>query len=193
MLNISTTDSGLFKIEKDGVAIFRKRKPNLRWDKIWLEKAESYSRLTRCLTRGAGSVIVKDYRFDISGGFNGPPMGTKHPEERYPECAGVCPRRHFGYGSGEGLWICTCGHAERSAVAIAARNGQATEDKTMYLYTNPPVLPCLECATVIIQAGISEFVVDTDQSYQDKDHAVDILELFKEANILVRRPLMEEF
>ena len=191
-MRILLTERKDYQIEEGGVIITRKFKPSARWDKTWMNSAQTASTMTRCFTRGAGAAIVADYKFQVSSGYNGPPMGTKHPSERNPECAGICPRRYYGFGSGDGLWICPCGHAERSAIYIAARLGSRTEDKTIYLYTDPPVLPCLECAIAIIQSGINELVVDNLELYEKKEHAVSVLDLFQEAKVLVRRPLTEE-
>lgn len=182
----------MYEIEEDGIVIYRRFKPSPRWDKIWMDNAKEKSVLTRCPAREAGTVIVADYRFEVSGGFNGPPIGTKHPSERHPEGKNECPRRYYGFGPGEGTWICPCGHAERSAIAIAARLGRATQDKTMYLFTDPPVLPCLNCAVDTIQSGINELVVNSFEQYEKQAHAVNILELLKEGGVLVRFPLEKE-
>lgn len=176
----------IYEVEKDQIIICRRFKPSSRWDKIWMDTARLKSCLTRCLTRGAGAVIVADYRFEVSGGFNGPPIGTRHPQERHPEGKNECPRRYYGFGQGEGVWICPCGHAERSAIDIAARLGRSTQDKTIYLFTNPPILPCLNCAVDIIQAGINELVVNSFDQYEKQPHAVNTLELLNEGGVLVR-------
>lgn len=182
----------LYEINDGDVTVIRKFKPSPRWDKIWMDIARQKSKLTRCFTRGAGAEIVADYRFEVSGGFNGPPIGTRHPQERHPEGKDECPRRYYNYGSGDGLWICPCGHAERSAIDLAARLGRATQDKAIYLYTDPPVLPCLPCAVDIIQCGINELITNSLNHYETRPNACDILELLREGGILVRLPLEEK-
>ena len=182
----------LYEINDNDMIVVRKFKPSPRWDKIWVDTAKQKSTLTRCFTRGAGAEIVADYRFEVSGGFNGPPIGARHPQERHPEGKDECLRRYYGYGSGDGTWICPCGHAERNAIALAARLGRATQDKTIYLYTDPPVLPCLNCAVDIIQSGINELVVNSFNQYETRPHACNVLELLKEGGVLVRYPLKEE-
>lgn len=165
--------------------------PTARWDKIWMAKAKANAELTRCFTRNAGVVIVKDNRFEISSGFNGPPMGCRHPEERHPDGKDECPRRYYGYGSGEGLWICPCSHAELSAICIAARLGRSLENSTMYLWTDPPVLPCvMPCGIAIITAGVKELVVETLEEYvpSKMPYATKVLDLFKEADVNIRLP-----
>src|SRR3989344_1779225 len=182
----------MYEIKEDRIVICRRFKPSSRWDRIWMDTAKLRSTLTRCPTRGVGAVVVADYRFEVSGGFNGLPLGTRHPSQRHPEGKNECLRRYYGFGPGEGTWICPCGHAERSAIDIAARLGRATQDKTMYLYAYPPVLPCLNCAVDVIQSGINELVVDSFEQYEKQPNAVNILELLKEGGVLVRFQLEEE-
>lgn len=182
-----------FRVGRDDLEIFRKEKPKSRWDDIWFELAKFNSSLTRCYTRGVGAVIVTDdYRFQVSSGYNGPPIGTRHPEERHPEKKKECPRIYYGYKSGEGRWICSCAHAEGNAICFAARHGRKTESTALYLYSDPSVLPCLDCAIDIIQAGINEVIVNSFIPYEKQKNAVDILELFREANVLVRKHLAIE-
>lgn len=51
------------------------------------------------------------------------------------------------------LWI---EHAERNAIYNAARAGTALEGCTLYV----ELMPCMDCARAIVQAGIREVVVD---------------------------------
>ena len=54
------------------------------------------------------------------------------------------------------LWI---EHAERNAIYNAARTGTPLEGCTAYV----EVMPCMDCARAIVQAGISKVVVDSDR------------------------------
>ena len=56
-------------------------------------------------------------------------------------------------------------HAERNAVYLAARVGIPVEGCTMY--TNG--IPCTDCAFAVIQAGITEVVVDGGWSNPERD------------------------
>lgn len=181
-----------FVVGEDGIEIIRENKPTTKWDSSWMKVAKDNTARTTCFSRLAGSVIVRDYRFQVSSGFNGPPMGTPSPQERHPEGKEECSRRYFGYRSGgEGLWICPCAHSELNAIVLSARNGISTKNSTLYLYTDPACLPCKECAVAIIQAGINEVVVNTLDQYEIQPHAVNVPELFKQAKVLLRKPLTE--
>lgn len=149
-----------------------------RWDEYFMKIAADVSSQTRCLSRHIGAVIVRDGKFIVSTGYNGPAICVapcwerreikniyasqfgKMPDHDYS----ICPRRVFGYESGEGLYWCAACHAERNAIDIAARLGISTKDCILYL--NTEVCPCLECAKSIIQAGIIEVVVIDDQPYE---------------------------
>lgn len=68
----------------------------------------------------------------------------------------VCPRRVFGFKSGEGLDYCVAGHAERSSLINAARNGISTKGTILYMSCG---VPCVNCLVEIINAGVLEIVI----------------------------------
>lgn len=77
-------------------------------------------------------------------------------------------------------------HGERNAIYNAARIGVSTKDCKLYVSG----VPCTDCARGIIQAGISEVIVDTRLSDLEndlwKEHAKRSLVMFEEAGIKVR-------
>ena len=83
------------------------------------------------------------------------------------------------------MWI---EHAERNAIYAAARTGVALADARIYV----ELMPCIECARAIIQAGISEVIVSEDRMsrYQSDKHSEQhvLAELMlREAGVSVRR------
>jgi len=78
--------------------------------------------------------------------------------------ATTCPRHLLDYKSGEGLHLCHAEHAERNCIASAARLGISTKDTRLYMNC---VLPCKNCITLLINAGIREIIVE-DITYYDK-------------------------
>jgi len=92
-----------------------------------------------------------------------------------------CPRKALDFLSGEGLFYCPCAHAERNAIAQAARMGHATEGCTLYL--NAPI-PCLDCAYSIVAAGITEVVVSKLEAYPQEGFTGEII--LKECGVDVR-------
>ncbi len=81
------------------------------------------------------------------------------------------------------VWI---EHAERNALYLAARRGIRTRGCTLVV----ELVPCVECARAIIQAGIARVVINQDRSveyhsarYSD-EHAT-ALAMFTEAAVNV--------
>ena len=102
--------------------------------------------------------------YDISSSMNCSGCGKlkKHPAMKNGEK--ICPRRYLGYGSAEGLHLCSAGHAERNSLIQAARNGICTKGST--LYCNCP-LPCKECMIEIINAGVERIVCYMGPDYDE--------------------------
>ena len=75
----------------------------------------------------------------------------------------------------EGLTIPYVLHAEANAITKIARSNNSSEGATMYVTTSP----CIECAKLIIQAGIKRLV------YGEKYRLEDGLNLLRKAGIEV--------
>lgn len=67
----------------------------------------------------------------------------------------ICPRRLVGAKSGERLELCPCAHAERNAII---RCTESLRGSWLFLWFGSI---CHECATAIIQAGITHIVMLT--------------------------------
>lgn len=101
----------------------------LRMARIWSEN--SY-----CRRRKVGALIVKE-KMIISDGFNGTPSGFPNICEDESEVT-------FPYVL----------HAEANAITKVARSNNSSEGSTLYVTASP----CVECAKLIIQAGIRRVV-----------------------------------
>ncbi len=83
------------------------------------------------------------------------------------------------------LWM---EHAERNAIYNAARCGTPLESCTLYV----EIMPCMDCARAIVQAGIREVVISHERmsqyssEYYD-EHFRNVDTLFREAGVAVRR------
>lgn len=142
------------------------------WHLRMMGAAKFFGGWSKCLSRQIGAVIVEDKTI-ISSGYNGPPRNVS-------ECTTVqglrnfikahgsglegqdikrlgddwgkkCPRQILSLPSGTGLEYCIAGHAEANAIANAARKGVEVRGAAMYCYCP---LPCMNCAKMIIGAGI---------------------------------------
>lgn len=124
----------------------------LRMARIWAEN--SY-----CTRRQVGALIVKD-KMIISDGYNGTPSG-------FPN---ICEGE-------DGLTIPCVLHAEANAITKIARSGNNSDGATLYVTD----APCIECAKLIIQAGIKRVLFS--RAYR----LTDGIDLLKKANIEVQQ------
>ena len=120
----------------------------LRMARIWAEN--SY-----CERRKVGALMVKD-RTIISDGFNGTPAGFEN----------VCEDKN---GNTKTYVL----HAEANAITKVARSNNSSEGATLYITASP----CLDCAKLIIQAGITRVV------YNELYRITDGIELLTRAGI----------
>ncbi len=77
----------------------------------------------------------------------------------------VCPRRHLGLPTGEGLEVCNCAHAEVNTLAAANQTGASTLNSTMYIWGERPVGPCHNCCISMVQAKVIRVVCCRGHEY----------------------------
>ncbi|MDM8154562.1 dCMP deaminase family protein [Bacteroides gallinaceum] len=126
-------------------------------DKRYMRMATIWAENSYCQRRKVGALIVKD-KMIISDGYNGTPAGFEN----------VCEDEH-------GLTKPYVLHAEANAITKIARSNNSSEGATLYVTASP----CIECAKLIIQAGIKRVV------YAEKYRLEDGINLLKRANIEV--------
>jgi dCMP deaminase len=142
------------------------------WDHYFLEICRTVSRRSKDPDTQLGAVIVGPAHEIRSTGYNSLPRGIR---DDVPERL----ERPTKY-----LWM---EHAERNAIYNAARHGTSMEGCSLYV----ELLPCMDCARAIVQAGIREVVVDAERvqmysSEQYNPHFERIRELFDEAGVVLR-------
>lgn len=174
--------------ECGNIVSYRQRVSNsaARWDRYFLDICITIASNSRCLSRRIGAILVRDKSI-VSTGYNGPPRGVPHcGHERFRNDKFLaeamqeridwnrtpraildrrCPRQLMGFASGEGLQYCIAQHAEENCISNAARLGVSTLNTTLYMNS---VVPCKNCLGTLINAGISEIVVETLIGY-DKE------------------------
>ena len=136
------------------------------WDDYFMGLASHAASRSTCLSRKVGAVAVKDKRV-LATGYNGACSGSPHRGDV------GCLRK--GAPSGTALHQCRAVHAEANAITKIARSNNNSEGATLYVTASP----CIECAKLIIQAGIKRVV------YSEKYRLEDGIELLKRANIEV--------
>ena len=126
-------------------------------DKRYIRMAQIWAENSYCNRRKVGALIVKD-KMIISDGYNGTPAGFEN----------VCEDEN-------GLTKPYVLHAEANAITKIACSNNSSKGATMYVTTSP----CIECAKLIIQAGIKRVI------YSEKYRLEDGLDLLRKANIEV--------
>ncbi|HOC59533.1 MAG TPA: cytidine/deoxycytidylate deaminase family protein [Smithellaceae bacterium] len=125
------------------------------WDAYFLDIVDVVSRRSTCLRRAVGAGLVRDKRI-LATGYNGAPSRLQH-------CLDIgCLRKELQVPSGERHELCRGLHAEQNAIIQAALHGVSVKDSTLYCTHHP----CVICAKMIINAGISRIVIR--DSYSDK-------------------------
>jgi dCMP deaminase len=132
-----------------------KKEKQHQFDLRYLEMARIWSTNSYCKRRQVGALIVKD-RMIISDGYNGTPAGFEN------ECEDE--NNHTK------PYVL---HAEANAITKVAKSNNSSEGATLYITASP----CLECAKLIIQAGICRVV------FSDNYRILDGIELLKRAKI----------
>ena len=126
-------------------------KKQLRYDTAYIRMASEWGKLSHCIRKQVGAIIVKD-RMIISDGYNGSPTGF----DNYCE-------DEDGYTKWHVL------HAEANAILKVAASTQSCKGATLYITLSP----CKECSKLVHQSGIKRVV------YKDKykdDSGVKFLE-----------------
>lgn len=113
------------------------------WDEYFMDIARQVARRSTCPRAAVGSIIVKDRRI-LTTGYNGSPMGLPHCTE-------------VGCLIIDGHCVRTL-HAEQNAIIQAALHGVSVNESTIYVTHQP----CLNCAKMIINAGIRRVVYAGD-------------------------------
>lgn len=126
-------------------------------DRRYIRMAQIWAENSYCKRRQVGALLVKNNTI-ISDGYNGTPAGFKN----------ICEDE-----SGRTLPYVL--HAEANAITKIARSGNNSEGATLYVTTSP----CIECAKLIIQAGITRVV------FSELYRLSDGIDLLKEAGITV--------
>jgi dCMP deaminase len=126
-----------------------------QFDRRYLRMARIWAENSYCIRRKVGALIVNE-RMIISDGYNGTPTGFEN----------VCEDE-------EGDTKAYVLHAEANAITKVAQSSNSSKGATLYTTASP----CLECAKLIIQSGITRVV------YGEEYRIVDGIQLLQRAGI----------
>ena len=130
-----------------------------KFDGRYLEMAAVWAKNSYCTRRKVGAILVKD-RMIISDGYNGTPSGFEN----------VCEDEN-------GVTKPYVLHAEANAITKVACSSNSSMGATLYVTASP----CLECAKLIIQAGITRVV------YSEEYRITDGVDLLRRAGVQVEK------
>ena len=126
-----------------------------KFDLRYLQMARIWAQNSYCQRRQVGALVVKNGMI-ISDGYNGTPSGFEN----------VCE-------DDNGLTKPYVLHAEANAITKLARSSNNSDGSTIYITASP----CIECAKLIIQAGIRRVV------YGEQYRLTDGIDLLRRAGI----------
>jgi len=130
-----------------------------KFDRSYIEMAHVWAKNSYCKRRQVGALIVKD-RMIISDGYNGTPSGFEN----------ICEDE-------DNTTKPYVLHAEANAITKVAKSNNSSEGATLYITDSP----CMECAKLIIQSGITRIV------YEKKYRITDGLNLLERAGVKVEQ------
>ena len=134
----------------------------------YMKTAFTFAELSTAEKMKVGSIVVKDNRI-ISIGYNGTPSGWSND----------CEDRIVNPDTGE-VELKTkpeVAHSESNAILKLARSHESALDASLFITHSP----CINCAKMIYQAGISEVYYSIE--YRSRDG----IEFLKKCNIPVHQ------
>ena len=139
------------------------------WDQRFLQVASIFAGWSKDPSTKVGAVAVRERRI-LAQGYNGLPAGVADSDVRLK--------------NRETRLEMTV-HAEMNCVAYAAQNGVCLIGATMYVW---PLMTCIRCASMLIQAGINKVVVpDFVEPHRWQDSFDLARSMFIEAGVSVHR------
>ena len=128
-------------------------------DTLYMRMARTWAENSYCVRRKVGALLVKDQMI-ISDGYNGTPSGFEN----------ICEDEN----NVSKPYVL---HAEANALTKVARSNNSSDGATLYVTASP----CIECAKLIIQAGVRRVV------YGELYRLTDGIDLLRKAGIEVEK------
>ena len=160
-------------------------KTTSKFDSPMMGTAYQWGAMSSCERKKVGAILAKDNRV-LNVAYNGTISGADNLcEIDCPQCKG----NPFDKVLQEGCERCQGAgiisnpnvvHAEKNLIAFCAKNGIPTDGCTVYVTLSP----CIECSSLMKQAGIQKIVYD--EVYRDtsgiefcEQHGIEVVK-FKE-------------
>ncbi len=138
-----------------------------KFKQAYMDVAHRFAELSHARRLHVGAIIVKDDRI-ISIGYNGMPAGWDN------DCEDVVQHSDDTTSLKTKPEVL---HAETNAIAKLAKSTESGADATMFITHSP----CLDCAKLIFQSGISSVF------YRDSYRSEDGIQFLKASGITVEQ------
>lgn len=156
-------------------------------DRLYMQMAFKWAENSYAIRRKVGALIVKNNSI-ISDGYNGTPSN-------FPNVCEYCKNKslepsldlsdkkrrkkliEYAKSNEELITYPYVLHAESNAITKLAKSNNSSVGATLYVTDEP----CLECAKLIIQAGISKVIYSREYRKHDG------IELLREAKVKVKQ------
>ena len=145
-----------------------KRNDYISWSQYFMEIAKLSAKRSKDPSTQVGACIVNAENKIVGIGYNGFPNGIDDNQLSWS--------RDGDYLDTKYPYVC---HAEMNAILAAKR---PVTGNTLYTF---PLLPCTNCASVCIQAGIRRVVSQSCVDNRWKSNIEESKELFKKAGVEV--------
>ncbi len=144
-----------------------------------INQALALANLSSCKRRGVGAVAVTKDNITISEAYNGWIRGSAHNT-----CAphNQCNRTLMQIESGTRMEI-GCIHAEENLIINAARTNNSLMNTIVFITT----YPCLSCAKLLVQSGVSKVFV-ISKSYPNTEG----LDFLVKMNVDIQKVIQNE-
>ena len=137
----------------------------LEYDIVYMKMAENIATLSYAVKAKVGCIIVSPDQQIISHGWNGMPSGYDNC------CEYINPENNHLTTKPEVI------HSESAAILKCTQIGSSTKDATLYVTLSP----CIDCAKLILQAGIKRVV------FKDNYKNSFGINFLKQNNIIVQK------
>ncbi len=138
-----------------------KREDYITWNKYFMKIAKISAQRSKDPSTQVGACVVGSDNKIIGTGYNGMPRGCS--DDKFPWSR---PEKY--------LYVC---HAELNAI-LNANNFNMLEGSRLYT----TLMPCNECAKIIIQLGVKE-IIYLDDKYHDTKEYTAAREMFDASNV----------